>query len=464
MLQGKFSFQVARSTAFVSAVVSASVLLQPGPARAQSLRETLELTHTTNPVLRAQRAGLEATSELLPQARAGLLPKVNAQAGVTQVLSSTFETPPQDAGQGSSDTADPAAQIFGAFAGNGSDQTTSAAVEAQQPLFQGFRNINNIREARSRISEAQADLIATEQQILAEAAAAYFSVVTNEQSVRASEGTLRALDGQLKAAQARFEAGQGTRTDTAQAQARYAGAEADLIRARSDLAAARKQYERIVGQMPMTLEAEPTLPALPDSMDMALQTALSNNPQLLAAFARLEAAGYNLKSARGLLAPTVTANARYQYAEGQFIEGDTSENSSIGAQINIPIFQGGQTYSAIRQARAGEKAERFSLDATRRSVTEQTQVAWERVVSARAAFEASQQTVVANEVALRGLELENRVGQRTTLDVLNGQQELLAARLGSYQARERYQLAVFALMQAMGTLDVQALNISSSGE
>ncbi|MCI5044273.1 MAG: TolC family outer membrane protein [Aquisalinus sp.] len=432
-----------------------SLALIPKAATAQSLQETLELTHATNPTLRAQRAGLEATNELLPQARSGLLPRINAQAGVTQVLSSSFETPPQNTDGGNDATADAAAQIFGAFAGNDSDQTTTAGVEATQPLFQGFRNLNNIREARSRISAAEANLRATEQQILLEAAAAYFAVVTNEQSVRASEGSLRALDSQLQAARARFDAGQGTRTDTAQAEARYAGAEADLIRARSDLAAVRKQYESVVGQMPMSLTEDPIMPELPESLDEAMAIAQANNPQLLAARAQLEAAEYSLKAARGLLSPTVTANARYQYAEGQFIDGDTSENSSIGAQINIPLFNGGQNYSAIRQARASEKAERFSLDAARRAVDEQTQIAWERVISANAALKASEQTVAANEVALRGLELENRVGQRTTLDVLNGEQELLAAKLGRFQARERYQLAVFSLLQAMGVLSIE---------
>ncbi|MCI5047478.1 MAG: TolC family outer membrane protein [Aquisalinus sp.] len=428
--------------------------ITPQIASAQTLQEALELTHATNPSLRAQRASLEATSELLPQARSGLMPRINAQAGVTQVLSSSFEAPAQTTAGGSDDVADAAAQIFGAFAGNGSDQTTTAGIEATQPLFQGFRNINNIREARSRISAAEANLRATEQQILLEAAAAYFAVVTNEQSVRASEGSLRALDNQLQAARARFDAGQGTKTDTAQAEARYASAEADLIRARSDLAAARKQFESIVGQMPMSLTAEPVMPELPESLDEAMAIARANNPQLMAARAQLDAARHNLKAARGLLAPTVTANARYQYAEGQFIDGDTSENSSVGAQINIPLFNGGQNYSAIRQARASEKAERFTLDAARRAVDEQTQVAWERVISARAALKASEQTVTANEVALRGLELENRVGQRTTLDVLNGEQELLAARLGRFQAQERYQLAVFSLLQAMGVLNI----------
>ncbi len=429
--------------------IGASLLLSG--AQAQTLQETLELTYRTNPGLKAQRAALRATDELAAQARAGRRPSANGSI-MYEETGGSYDPP---AGGGAA--GDPTAGIFSSFSGTGTDNSTTAGIELQQPLFKGFRTFNSIREADARIDAAQAELIDSEQAVLSDAVAAYFSVVTNEESVKASEATLRSLERQRQAASVRFEVGQATRTDMAQAEARYAGADAQLISARSDLAAARRQFERVVGQMPLGLAVEPDLPLLPQTLEDALAVAAASNPQLLAAQSRLDASAYALRAARGLLSPSLTANATYGYVENQFIDGDVSERTTIGAQLTIPLYQGGATYSAIRQAREANKADRFALQDTERRVIEQVSVTWERVGATRATFQATTATIAASELALQGLILENQVGQRTTLDVLDGERELLNALLSNYQARERYYLTVFSLLRVMGQLTAQGL-------
>jgi len=457
--------QFKRKTLFTS-VACALVAGAAGfmPAQAQTLREVLELTYETSPALKAGRAQLRATDELGAQARAEGRPTLNGQLSY-ETADGNYD-PGRDltelfgGGEGGMPPPENGEQqevINEALTGNGGTGTRQIGVELQQPIFQGFRVKNSIKRSEAQIDAAQAELVATEQQLFYDAISAYLGVITAEEATGFTEASLTSLQGQRDFAQARFDNGQATRTDIAQAEARAAQANADLIRARSTLATARARFERITGRMPGTLETTPPLPLMPATRDEALEIAMDANPSIVAAREQERASAHAVKVAKGYLAPTVTARASYGYAQNQFLEGDQSENATLGAQITIPLYQGGATYSGIRQAREAHRADRWRLREAERQLREQVDSAWQQLDAARAAWEATEPALSAAELAFEGLTLEGRLGQRTTLDVLDGEAELLRVRLARLQAREAYYLAAFRLLQATGLLTAEAL-------
>ena len=292
---------------------------------------------------------------------------------------------------------------------------------------------------------------------------AYFDVVTARETAEVQMTSLRLLRGQEEEAGVRFETGQATRTDTATAEARAAQAEAELIRARAALQGARTRLSRLTGQMPGELAPEPPLPSLPTDLDAARTAALNSNPDLGAAREAERAADYGVKVAKGYLAPSVTARASYGYAENQFLEGDRSSNATIGAEVRIPLYQGGATYSGIRRAREEASAARYRRIDAERAVLEAVDIAWQQLEAARAAYEATAPAVAASELAYEGLALEGRLGRRSTLDVLDGEGQLLRTRLSRLEAREAYYLAAYRLLGVTGGLTAEALGLEQAG-
>lgn len=424
-------------------------------AQAQSLGEALALTYETNPALKAQRAALRASDELAAQARAERRPSVNGQA--TLEMSEGSYTPPAALSVPGGAGQDPTGGFFGGISGAGNSGTDTAGVQFEQPLFKGFRAYNAIREADARIDAARAGLVAVEQQVLGSAAAGYLRVNTTAEQVRVAELSLGVLSGQRAAAQTRFETGQATRTDVAQAEARLASAKASLISAQADFAAARLNFERLVGQAPGTLERDPALPALPANGQDAVALAMAANPDLLMAQGRKAAAVYNVRVAKSFLSPSVSAVATYGVVRNQFIDGDKGDNTSLMAQFTVPLFQGGVTYSRIRQAKAAEREAHFLLIEAERRVGERVQSAWQRMLANKAAYDASQSAVMANELAFEGVQLERELGQRSTLEVLDGERELRRTRLNTLAAKEAWYLSAFVLLQEMGQLTAQGL-------
>ena len=429
------------------------------PASAQTLYEVLALTYETNPSLRAERAQLRATDEAGAQARAGRRPTLNGQV--------TYETADGDFDPGDKldlggllpEDGPPPDELFGNLPGNGGAGTTQAGLELTQPLWRGGQVRNGVRSADARINAAQAQLVAAEQALFYDTIDAYLGVRVAEETVSLTETSRQLLGRQREQAQALFDAGSATRTDIAQAAARAAEAEAELIRARSELASARTRFERITGRMPGTLEERPPLPGLPDTMDAALMLALDANPQMVIARAQEEAASFALKQARGRLSPTLEAKATYGYAENQFIDGDRSENMTLGAQITVPLFQGGTTWSGIREARETHSAARYRTYDTEREVRSQVETVWQQVVAARAAWEATEPAVEAASLAYEGLTLEGRLGQRSTLEVLDGEENLYRVQLTRLRALQAYYLASYRLLQVTGQLTAAGLGL-----
>ncbi|WP_300530046.1 TolC family outer membrane protein [Maricaulis sp.] len=414
---------------------------------AQTLSEALAQAYNSNPTLQAERARLRVTDEGRVQARSARLPSVSADASISRNSTeseSTFVINGQPVASNSETDSTP----------------KNYSISASQALFRGGRTSGAIDQATAQVMAGRETLRIVEQGVLVDAVTAFMDVRRDSEVVSIRRNNVEVLNQQLQAARDRFEVGEITRTDVAQAEARLSGAQAQLSAAQSQLAASRAAYERVTGQPAATLQQPPALPDLPQSLASAAELAYANSPQLLAAQYGEEAARYGIQVARGAMLPEVSLSATASAARDSQFSGDSRDSTSVTARVSMPIFTGGLNRSRVRAAVAQEDQARFQVNEARRQVTEGVTNAWSGYVASLAVIESSSQAVRANEIALDGVQQEAFVGLRTTLDVLNAEQELLDARLTLVTAERDSYVAGFRLLQAMGLLSADLLNLN----
>jgi outer membrane protein len=403
------------------------------PAHADTLADAMNDAMQSNPTLAAQRQRLNATREALPQAWAEALPQISVSGGATRSNTDSRENPLLDT---------PARE------------TWSASANASQLLFAGGRVLATTRAARAQIRGAVADYELATQTLLLDVTRAYADVRQAMAIVTARETTVSNLTRLLEYAQAQFDAGIVTRTDVAQSQARLAQARTQLVQAQGTLAAATQAYLRLVGNPPSRLEAPAPAMGLPTDLGVALEQAVRTSPVLASAIADTELADANVD---------VTASsgrARVTLEGGQSIGDDFNQdfsettNDSIGVRVSVPIFQGGVIRSRTRAARANRAASNLDLAATQRSVQEAVTNAWTGLASARAAVDSAREQVEAAELAYEGVTLEQETGLRSTVEVLDQEQDLLTARIALAQAERELVVAERQMLAATGTLTV----------
>lgn len=422
--------------------VSAPALAQGAQAPvAQGSQDTLGEAVTSaianNPTLMAERKGRAAADETLIQAQAGLGPQVNLQGSLNtqyQEFGRTFTTP------------------IGTFPLDGSSQRATIGVEARQSLWSGGSLTAQRDLARAGVDESDARLIGVEQALVLEVVTAFMDVRYAESEFAIRESNVDALREQVRAAKDRFEVGDVTRTDVAQAEAREASSQAQLAGARARLANARAIYEQIVGLPPVQLAEPPPAPQLPGTLEQALSVARASNPNIMVARAREAQGDRGVDVAKGRLGPRLdlvgTAGLIETYQDDSF--RDT--NFAAGLELSFPLFDSGLLESRSRSAQLGADRARYERMAIERQVSAQVTSAWHQVVAVREEIRASMSQVAAAEIALEGAKQELVVGERITLDVLNQEQELLAARLGLIDAQRAAYLAAHQLLAAMGNL------------
>lgn len=410
-------------------------------AHADTLQEALVAAYTNNPTLEAQRAALRATDENVSQAVSGWRPTVSAGGSIARQNTSQTST----------------------FIPNFPSTTDATFTPRQgqititQPLFNGFQTINGTKQAKSAVSAGRALLLNTEQAVLLDTVTAYMDVKRDEAVLDLSKNNVQVLERELEAAQDRFRVGEITRTDVAQAKARLSRAISDRVAAEANLQASRASYTKIVGDMPGTLETPPPLPVLPAGEDEALTVALNQNPQLLAAHANERAAQYAVKGEEGGLLPTVQLKGQYSKAYDTSSFTSRADEKSVSAELSVPLYQAGFQSSRIRQAKQINQQRRLEVLDAERQVREAVKTAWEGLREARGRIVANRDQVRANEIALDGVKQEAGVGARTTLDVLNSEQELLDARVSLVRAQRDQYVAAYRLLVSVGELTVESL-------
>ena len=347
----------------------------------------------------------------------------------------------------------------GVLSGTRINQTTlpgGAGITVNQTLFNGFQTDNATRQAESTVYSQREGLRTTEMTVLYSAVQAYMAVLSDTATLELRRNNVEVLEEQLRQTRDRFNVGEVTRTDVAQAEARLAGARSDVSAAEAQLRASIGLYRQFVGVEPRQLApGRPLDRYVPGSLDGAIEIGLKEHPSILSALHQVDAAEAQVKVLEGQLYPTVALQGQVNQRYDQQLAGSNGVSATILGRLTVPIYEGGQTYAQIRQAKELVGQSRIQVEQSRDQIRAAIVSAWGQLESAKARVIASQAQVQANEVALNGVREEARVGQRTTLDVLNAQQELLNARVALITAQRDRVIFSYGVVQAIGRLTIR---------
>lgn len=268
------------------------------------------------------------------------------------------------------------------------------------------------------------------------------------------------MNEQVRASRARLDVGEGTRTDVAQAESQRSTAVAQLNSARADVKTAEATYVQVVGDRPDKLSVAPAARNLPSSPNEAYAYAQASHPGILATKYAVNAAAYNVKAKEGALLPTVGLQASSShtdtYAGRSTSDGDSN---SVGVNVSIPIYTGGRTSAQVRQSKEQLGQARIEVDVTQDNVRQAISSAWSQLEAARASVKANRDGIAAAQLALDGVIEERKVGQRTTLDVLNAQNDLINAQISLVQSEHDAIVASYALLNATGRMTADRLKL-----
>ncbi len=328
-----------------------------------------------------------------------------------------------------------------------------------QLIYDGGFSILGKQSAQEIVLSTRQSLIDVEQAILFRAANAYLNVVLQEETVQIQVNDVDVSAEELRASRDRFEVGEVTRTDVALSEAQLASSQADLAVARGNLSTAQAEYVNAVGKLPGATAGQPSLPSLPRSEAEAISFARRNHPAILAAQHEVRALDLQVQQQRANLGPNVTLNADAGITESYDNDDDT-ENASVSLNFNQPIYAGGRLAASVRRAMATRDASRANLLNVQKDITQGVSEAYANFQAASASLRASTEQVRASQVAFDGIREEATLGARTTLDVLNAQQDLLDAQLNEVASRTERSRAAYQLLQAQGLLTAERLGLA----
>ncbi len=424
----------------LAGLVVLAVAAHPSVVLAETLRQSMATAYHNNPRLDAERARLRATDEEVPRAKSGFRPQINGSADTGRQRT---ETAPRNTG-------------------NGETNPWGYSLNMSQSVFSGFRTVHAVGEAEAAVRAGREQLRAVEQQILLDTVSAYCDVVRDHALLRLREANVGVLTRELQAMEARRAAREVTRTDVAQTNARRAKALSQQEAARSNLKASRAAYERAVGHAPAML-APPTPPSglMPRALAEAQAIAERESPVVVGAMYREQGARHNVDRIRGELLPEVRVEARFDHRYNTSRVTEEQEQASITGRINVPLYEGGETYARVRQSKHTHVSRLQEIEQARQEAQAGVTQAWARSGSARAQLKSDQAQVDAARIALEGVREEEKAGQRTQLDVLNAEQELLDAEVQRVATRREVIVAAYALLGQMGRLSALDLGLAN---
>lgn len=416
----------------------AGTMLTALPAQALTLKEALTAAYNDNPSLKAERQNLQILNQRVAQAMSGWRPSVTASLE-----------------KGRQRT-----QSTGTNWSYGDTQTVQLLVS--QSLYNGGGTIAAVDAAETRVKAGQHSLNAEEQNLMLQTVATYLNLVRDNLLFDLSTNNERVLQEQLRATNERFDVGEVTRTDVSQAKARVAQALSERIQAEGTLNSTRATFTRLTGLKPETLEVPEAalLPKLPESLDAAIAIALAQNFDYLMAKQRVEAAGYDIAVNESALLPKVTLQGAVQRQQGAGINGSLDfDNDSLMLNVEVPLYQSGRQYALTREANEEKLRLEQALAEAKNQLVENVTRVWERLLTARATIESTNSAVKAAEVALDGVKQEQLYGARTTLDVLDAEQELFAVNVALVRAKNDEMVARYNLLALMGDLTARKLDL-----
>ncbi|SEI03852.1 TolC family outer membrane protein [Paracoccus alkenifer] len=421
------------------AALALGTLLSSPAAWAESLADTLVGAYRHSALLDQNRAVLRAADEDVAAAMASLRPVLQWAA------SHNFQ------------------QVDGA-----ESVSTSLDLNAQMTLFDWGRNQLAIDIAKEQVLATRESLVAVEQDVLLSAVQAFLDVRSAEQQVALQENSVTVLTRERQAAQDRFDVGEITSTDVALADARLAASRAGRAAAQGQLEIARESYRAAVGRGPGRLDPPPPLPKRPASLATAQDTARSSHPTIRQTKRTVAAAELGVAAAAAERNPIVTGSVGLgtsrssgDAAIGGVATRRTQDPSTLraGVQASQTLYSGGRLPAAHRRAMAQRDSARSVLLNVSRQVDQSVAVAWANIDVARAQIGAIDEQISAAQQAYEGVREEAMLGARTTLDVLDAEQNLLQARADKITAEANLQLAHYQLLASMGLLTVEHLKL-----
>ena len=424
-------------------VALACVWLSSG-ARAETIGGALAKAYLNNPNINQQRAAVRAQDENIPKNYAGYLPQVgaSASAGVQNTLVG------ESAGGGNGD-----------FLSH--PRTLSA--QFSQNVWNGNKTFNSIRQAESQVFGQREVLRNTEQTVLLAALTDYMNVLRDTAILDLDRNNVDVLQEQLRQTRDRFNVGEVTRTDVAQAEASLSGAQATALTAQSTLQTDIANYRQDVGDEPKSLApVSPLTRQIPKNLTEAVAISQVEHPAIVASLHGVDAAELGVKISESALYPTVgvTGAITKEYDPSGFATGTQVLAGSLIGNVTIPIYQGGAEYATVRQSKETLGQTELQTDQQRDVVRALVVGAWGSNQNSLGIVRASKAQVDAAEVALAGVREEAKVGQRTTLDVLNAQLTLLQARVQLVSAQHDQVVNSYNLLAAIGRLSIKSLGVS----
>jgi len=439
----------------MSAALCAGVaMFAAGPASAETftLNDALGVAYETNPQLAAAQAQLRATDEEVAKANAGWRPQANAQGsygwekfGFTPITIAPFGT-----------------------ISTANEHPLQGQVTVTQPVIR-LGTIPEISRAKALVRAGRAQLLASEQTVLLNAATAYMDVVRDTAIVKLRKQNVELLVQQKNSTQVQFNAGALTRTDVAQSEARLAGAQSDLTAAQGQLAVSQANFLQAIGRPPETLQNDPSVPVLPANQDETIALASKQNPAVVSAREQDRAADYAIDDAYAALAPSLSVQGQYFYSQGSITNsiggpgvgatGSVEHGVAVLGLLNVPIYQGGADEAAVREAKELHGATTQNVEVADRQVVDAATSTWQAFEAARATIDSNVATEHADEIAYQGVSKEQQVGGRTILDVLNAAQELLNAQVAVVTSRRNTVVAAYAVLAAAGSLTAKDLGL-----
>ena len=395
--------------------------------RAETLTDAFISAYRNSNLLDQSRALLRAADEDAAQEAAALRPVIDFIASANQVA--------------------PTRQP------NTDNLVSTASIAAELLLYDNGETRHAKEAAKQTILGLRSALLDLEQQILYDTVRAYMEVIRSRQAVLLAESNMELITQELRAASDRFAVGEVTQTDVSIAEARLAAARSGLAAAEGNYEVAREGYRTVVGRYPGNLLWPATAPETAETEEAAKTIAVRNHPSIDEAQHTVNAAEANLERAKSEIGPRLTANSSVT------VENDQPRRMSFGISMRAPIYQGGNLRSVISESQVRRDALQSALLQSVLEVEQEVGTAWAAVRVARVQTEAAQRQVEASQMAFDGLREEAKLGARTTLDVLDSEQELLDAKNDLLSAEVQQYVNNYRLLASMGFLTVDHLDL-----
>ncbi|HXS73568.1 MAG TPA: TolC family outer membrane protein [Rhodanobacteraceae bacterium] len=437
--------------------------LGAGGVHAENLMDAYRQARQSDPVLQQAEAQRRAISENVNQARAVLLPQINASGSFSDEHGTSTSNQPVDNGSGF--------QVFTTRSSSSSTHSFDKSATLDQTLFD-FGKFAGLRASHAQAASGNAQYQAAEQDLILRTATAYFNVLTAEDELRFAQANEQALAKQLDQAQQRFNVGLSAITDVDAAKAQHDAAAASVIQAQNVVFDNREALSQITGQPVGTLNTLidnlPLNKPQPDAIDAWVDLALRSNPSLQAQRDQVDAFNHDITVARAGHLPTLNAQVSYTNSpswgdqSGGGLPGSAHFDSGrhdtiVGLVLQVPIFSGGLTQSRVRQAVAQRDEQSDIFEQDRRNVVRNTRSAFNAIEAGISEVEAQRQAVISAQKALEATQAGFEVGTRTIVDVLISQQNLFQAQSNYTQARHAFVVNQLTLKDSAGTLDVKDL-------